>query len=148
LLFKKLSTVSKLWDDKLCWCFKKHCANFNFSLNSDLFFAIYTFNKSLNLKSFFIITSGTIRTSHVWSKGQLNKSLFKHYPAAGLLAKDNVVSIIPPRREMSGGDHVTLWTIERALSLGLLGIIPAAFIMPSPAMDYLLAVSLVMHSHW
>ncbi|CAB3376786.1 Hypothetical predicted protein [Cloeon dipterum] len=94
--------------------------------------------------------NGSIRTSHMWSKGQLNGSIFKHYPAAGLLAKDtNAMVAVAPRREMSdGGDHVKLWTAERALSVGLLGIIPAAFIVPSPAMDYLLAVSLVMHCHW
>jgi len=93
--------------------------------------------------------TGPIRTSHIWSKGQLGSSLFKQYPAAGLLAKDKTMTVAPIRREMSaGGDHVKLWTAERLLSVGLLGLIPAAFISPSPIMDYLLAVSLVMHSHW
>jgi hypothetical protein len=113
--------------------------------HSFLFFMKSLFFTSKEKFSF----SGTVRTSHIWSKGQMSSSLFKQYPAAGLLAKDKVVSVIPPRREMSaGGDHTKLWTVERVLSLGLLGVIPAAFIVPSAAMDYLLAVSLVIHSHW
>jgi succinate dehydrogenase (ubiquinone) membrane anchor subunit len=56
---------------------------------------------------------------------------------------------ISPRREMSAGhDHTKLWTAERFLSLGLLGVIPAAFMVPSPALDYALALAIVMHSHW
>jgi succinate dehydrogenase (ubiquinone) membrane anchor subunit len=48
----------------------------------------------------------------------------------------------------AGHDHVKLWTAERALSLGLLGMIPAAFVAPNPALDYALAIAIVMHSHW
>jgi succinate dehydrogenase (ubiquinone) membrane anchor subunit len=47
-----------------------------------------------------------------------------------------------------GHDHTKLWTAEKALSAGLLGIIPAAFLVPSQFMDYLLAVAIVMHNHW
>ncbi|XP_059477226.1 succinate dehydrogenase [ubiquinone] cytochrome b small subunit, mitochondrial [Neocloeon triangulifer] len=105
---------------------------------------------ALVLRGFPRTLNGTIRTSHVWSKGQLSSSLFKQYPAAGFLAKDKgaIVPVIPRREMSAGGDHVALWTAERVLSVGLLGIIPAAFIVPSATMDYLLAVSLVMHSHW
>ncbi|KAF4527603.1 hypothetical protein B566_EDAN015157 [Ephemera danica] len=56
---------------------------------------------------------------------------------------------VTPRREMSAGhDHTKLWTAERLLSLGLLGAIPAAFITPCAALDYAVALSIVMHSHW
>lgn len=48
----------------------------------------------------------------------------------------------------AGGNHTTLWTIERAVSLGLLAVIPAAFIAPSQVLDSLLAVSVVLHQHW
>jgi succinate dehydrogenase (ubiquinone) membrane anchor subunit len=47
-----------------------------------------------------------------------------------------------------GHDHTKLWTAEKALSASLLGIIPAAFLVPSQFMDYLLAVAIVMHNHW
>jgi succinate dehydrogenase (ubiquinone) membrane anchor subunit len=47
-----------------------------------------------------------------------------------------------------GHDHAKLWTAEKVLSAGLLGIIPTAFLIPSQFMDYLLAVSIVMHNHW
>lgn len=48
----------------------------------------------------------------------------------------------------AGGNHTTLWTLERAVSLALLGVIPAAFSVPSQTLDALMAVSLVLHSHW
>jgi succinate dehydrogenase (ubiquinone) membrane anchor subunit len=47
-----------------------------------------------------------------------------------------------------GHDHSKLWTAEKVLSASLLGIIPAAFVIPSQFMDYLLAISIVMHNHW
>ncbi len=45
-------------------------------------------------------------------------------------------------------DHTRLWTLERGVSLALAGIIPAAFIFPSPIMDNLLAFSVTLHAHW
>ncbi|KAI5714110.1 hypothetical protein M8J76_015712 [Diaphorina citri] len=48
----------------------------------------------------------------------------------------------------SKSDHTTLWTIERFLSAGLLAVIPAAYLVPSVALEYALVVSIVMHSHW
>jgi succinate dehydrogenase (ubiquinone) membrane anchor subunit len=47
-----------------------------------------------------------------------------------------------------GHDHSKLWTAEKALSACLMGIVPAAFLVPSQFMDYLLAIAVVMHSHW
>jgi len=46
------------------------------------------------------------------------------------------------------GNHTTLWNAERALSLGLLGLIPAALMTPCGLFDNLLAISLVAHQHW
>jgi len=51
-------------------------------------------------------------------------------------------------RSCATGDHVKLWTAERALSAALLGVIPAAVLMPTPAMETLMALSLTLHSHW
>lgn len=48
----------------------------------------------------------------------------------------------------SHGDHVTLWTAERALSAVMVPIVPLAFAFPSPTMDYLLAFTFALHSHW
>lgn len=53
-----------------------------------------------------------------------------------------------PIRQSASGSHVALWQAERALSIGMLGIVPVALVFPSQAADYLLAVSIVMHSHW
>lgn len=46
------------------------------------------------------------------------------------------------------GNHVTLWQAERVLSVGLLGLVPAALLVPTQATDYLLSLVLVMHFHW
>ena len=48
----------------------------------------------------------------------------------------------------SDGDHVRMWTAERVLSVVLLGVIPAAIAMPTPAMETVLALTLTVHSHW
>lgn len=40
------------------------------------------------------------------------------------------------------------WTGERAVSVLLLGLLPAAYLYPGPAMDYSLAAALTLHSHW
>lgn len=46
------------------------------------------------------------------------------------------------------GSHSGLWVAERAVSAGLLALLPAALAFPSQALDTLLAVSVVMHAHW
>ncbi|CAJ0954452.1 unnamed protein product [Ranitomeya imitator] len=40
------------------------------------------------------------------------------------------------------------WTGERAVSVVLLGLIPAAYMYPGAAMDYSLAAALALHGHW
>ncbi|CAD7084273.1 unnamed protein product [Hermetia illucens] len=57
------------------------------------------------------------------------------------------ISTTAPVRS-SGGSHSGLWTAERALSVGLIGVIPAALAFPSQGLDALMAVSIVMHQHW
>lgn len=44
--------------------------------------------------------------------------------------------------------HDKMWKAERYLSLGLLGVLPAAAVVPHPIMDYAVALSLVVHVHW
>lgn len=48
----------------------------------------------------------------------------------------------------SADDHTKLWTLERGLALALVPLVPAAFLFPSAAMDYLLAISFTLHAHW
>ncbi|KAK4009887.1 succinate dehydrogenase [ubiquinone] cytochrome b small subunit A, mitochondrial-like [Daphnia magna] len=48
----------------------------------------------------------------------------------------------------SADDHTRLWTIERSLALSLVPLVPSAFMFPSAAMDYLLAISFTLHAHW
>jgi len=51
-------------------------------------------------------------------------------------------------RHSSHASHSGLWSAEKAVSGGLLALIPAAFIFPSPIMDCGLALALVTHVHW
>lgn len=44
--------------------------------------------------------------------------------------------------------HDKLWKAERYLSVGLLGVLPAAALFPAPIMDHAVALSLVVHCHW
>lgn len=61
----------------------------------------------------------------------------------------NIRSVfVSPIRQSAAGNHVALWQAERLLSIGMLAIVPISLIAPSQAADYLVAVSLVMHSHW
>lgn len=53
-----------------------------------------------------------------------------------------------PKQSAAGGNHTNLWTAERVVSLALLGVLPAAILVPCRPLDTLLAISLVMHSHW
>ncbi|XP_044134400.1 succinate dehydrogenase [ubiquinone] cytochrome b small subunit, mitochondrial [Bufo gargarizans] len=40
------------------------------------------------------------------------------------------------------------WTAERAVSVVLLGLLPAAYLYPGAAVDYSLAAALTLHGHW
>ncbi|XP_066963288.1 succinate dehydrogenase [ubiquinone] cytochrome b small subunit, mitochondrial isoform X1 [Macrobrachium rosenbergii] len=53
-----------------------------------------------------------------------------------------------PEIEQAGHDHVLHWTAERILSGILMGAIPLAVAFPSPAVEYFLALSMTLHSHW
>lgn len=57
------------------------------------------------------------------------------------------ISVSAPLQS-AAGKHSTLWTAERAVSAGLLAIVPAAIAFPSQGLDTILAVSMVMHAHW
>ncbi|XP_023233171.1 succinate dehydrogenase [ubiquinone] cytochrome b small subunit, mitochondrial-like [Centruroides sculpturatus] len=47
-----------------------------------------------------------------------------------------------------GHDHSFMWTLERVVSLSLMGMMPAAFVFSHPIMDYLVSLALVAHVHW
>ncbi|XP_038609917.1 succinate dehydrogenase [ubiquinone] cytochrome b small subunit, mitochondrial [Tachyglossus aculeatus] len=70
-------------------------------------------------------------------------------PAYAVIAlqQDRPVHLTPSR--CAGSKAASLhWTSERAVSLLLLGLLPAAYLSPSPVMDYSLAAALTLHSHW
>lgn len=45
-------------------------------------------------------------------------------------------------------DHSKLWPIEKVVTLGLLGLTPAAFMSPNFFFDDTLAILSVVHFHW
>jgi len=55
---------------------------------------------------------------------------------------------IQPARLSSHGDHVALWTAEKIFSGILVPVIPLALMFPTPALDYLMAFVITVHSHW
>jgi len=55
---------------------------------------------------------------------------------------------VQPSRLSSSGDHVALWTAEKVVSGVLLPVIPLALMFPTPALDYLMAFAITIHSHW
>lgn len=85
------------------------------------------------------------------NKGQL-RQLYQqiHTPRPALLNTIPQSSKILMTRTLSSNahDHSKMWVLEKAVSAGLLAVIPAAFIFPSPLLDYALALSLVAHVHW
>ncbi|KAM4015079.1 succinate dehydrogenase [ubiquinone] cytochrome b small subunit, mitochondrial [Anomaloglossus baeobatrachus] len=54
----------------------------------------------------------------------------------------------PSHVRLASGKASLHWTSERAVSLVLLGLIPAAYMYPGAAMDYSLAAALTLHGHW
>jgi hypothetical protein len=46
------------------------------------------------------------------------------------------------------GPHALLFKIERLWATGMLPILPAAYFVHTPLMDFVLSFAIVMHSHW
>uniref|UniRef100_A0A452H456 Succinate dehydrogenase [ubiquinone] cytochrome b small subunit n=1 Tax=Gopherus agassizii TaxID=38772 RepID=A0A452H456_9SAUR len=82
----------------------------------------------------------------------LNKSLLTRPVVACTTTLDqptlaHQIHISP--RSYAGSKAASLhWTSERAVSVLLLGLLPAAYLYPGPAMDYSLAAALTLHGHW
>lgn len=54
----------------------------------------------------------------------------------------------PNLQALHSHNHDKIWLAERYLSWALLGVLPAAWVIPHPLMDYAVATSLVVHVHW
>ncbi|XP_070502323.1 succinate dehydrogenase [ubiquinone] cytochrome b small subunit, mitochondrial [Chironomus tepperi] len=94
-----------------------------------------------------------IRSSSRLPQVLINSSRITGASYTPILAKqitiNNVRPIsVSPIRQSATGSHVAMWQAEKALSLGLLGIIPASFLVSSQATDYLVSLALVVHFHW
>ena len=80
---------------------------------------------------------------------------FRHYlpivsltPKLGNYQRFQAVTTTTTPSDVHKHKHDKLWAAERYLSVGLLGVLPAAAVIPHPLMDYAVAFSLVIHVHW
>ena len=46
------------------------------------------------------------------------------------------------------GSGASMWKPERIVSIGTAAIVPLAFMLPSPGMDYAAALVVWAHTHW
>ncbi|XP_017471969.1 PREDICTED: succinate dehydrogenase [ubiquinone] cytochrome b small subunit, mitochondrial [Rhagoletis zephyria] len=86
----------------------------------------------------------TLTTKSAFSAGSLKTLTF--FKNAQTLQRS--FSLSAAKMAAAKGNHTPLWTAERLISLALLGVVPGAFIYPSQTLDALLAISVVLHSHW
>ncbi|RWS14986.1 succinate dehydrogenase [ubiquinone] cytochrome b small subunit: mitochondrial-like protein [Dinothrombium tinctorium] len=82
--------------------------------------------------------------NRIYIETKLNKNIewFTNDPAT----IDATAFLFSPSSIHSG--HSKLWTAERVLSAALIAVMPASFFVPLPAMDYLFALSVIVHIHW
>ncbi|CAH2000587.1 unnamed protein product [Acanthoscelides obtectus] len=80
------------------------------------------------------------------SKRQFSQLLGKSTKNVAAYTK-NKTNLELVKRSMSG-DHSKLWPIEKAVSVLLLGVVPATFISPNCILDDIFAVLVVTHFHW
>lgn len=77
------------------------------------------------------------------SRGQLLQNVQKF----AVKPLPNVVKSVQ-RKMASGGDHRTIWSIERAVSLALAIALPACIAYPNKLFDNAVCILTVLHMHW
>ncbi|XP_022692179.1 succinate dehydrogenase [ubiquinone] cytochrome b small subunit, mitochondrial-like isoform X1 [Varroa jacobsoni] len=87
------------------------------------------------------------------SRAILRQALFRSRAVTSTTVTTSASSMMISKRSSSSGNFTPLWTMERAVSadiihLGLVGIVPIALMMPNPATEFILALSLTAHIHW
>lgn len=80
-----------------------------------------------------------VRPAHV-------SALLQDQPAPGWCGTQHIH--LSPSRYSNSKAASLHWTGERIVSVVLLGLIPAAYLNPCTMMDYSLAATLTLHSHW
>ncbi|KAJ8936609.1 hypothetical protein NQ314_012224 [Rhamnusium bicolor] len=63
-----------------------------------------------------------------------------------IASSKNKINLVATRG--MSGDHSKMWTIEKIVSLSLLGVVPATFLVPNTILDNVFAVLVVAHFHW
>ncbi|EZA53908.1 hypothetical protein DMN91_009944 [Ooceraea biroi] len=64
------------------------------------------------------------------------------------LPSQSAIGVIQTRAVSAHGDHVRLWVVERLVSISLLTLIPLALVTEYKLCDVLMAVAVIMHTHW
>lgn len=88
------------------------------------------------------------------SSNGLSVNSRKTYSGLIITAKKNVginnqkaTHLALAKRFMSA-DHSKMWPVEKIVTLGLLGVAPAALLNPNIVLDDALAILSVAHFHW
>ena len=58
------------------------------------------------------------------------------------------LSILLATSSVMAGGAGRHWAYERLVAVGLLGLVPAAFVAPAAVVNYSLAVLVPLHGHW
>ncbi|XP_025162129.1 succinate dehydrogenase [ubiquinone] cytochrome b small subunit, mitochondrial isoform X2 [Harpegnathos saltator] len=98
-----------------------------------------------NLTQFPKPTSSLANLNH---SAIVNTNNYTRYRILPKLPARLTVNATQTRASSTHGDHVRLWIVERLVSVSLLTLLPAALVFESKFVDGVLAIAVVMHSHW
>eukprot|EP00090_Calanus_glacialis_P034020 TRINITY_DN5672_c0_g1_i1.p1 TRINITY_DN5672_c0_g1~~TRINITY_DN5672_c0_g1_i1.p1 ORF type:complete len:148 (-),score=38.14 TRINITY_DN5672_c0_g1_i1:149-592(-) len=82
-----------------------------------------------------MLTNSTLRTTNSLVRTSLTRQLPQ-------------LSFATSTAKQSSGDHVRMWTAERAVSIAQIPAILIPFLHTTPATDALFCTLAVLHSHW
>ena len=99
-------------------------------------------------RSSFIPKCSSIMGSLKTTTSVISRPSFWHLNKCDLLSTTSTVdsssSSSPPKGKTHGSYH---WIFEKLVTVSLVGLIPAAFMVPHPGIDYALGVLLPFHCH-
>ncbi|CAG0900301.1 unnamed protein product [Darwinula stevensoni] len=98
-----------------------------------------------NAVSFSKFYQGPLKSCGTLSAVVSSKSLI---PANGIHISKMVASSSASTAAHGGHNHGLHWSIERVVSVSLLGLLPTCAFFYHPAMDYIMSLFLCLHSHW
>ncbi|XP_013404190.1 succinate dehydrogenase [ubiquinone] cytochrome b small subunit, mitochondrial-like [Lingula anatina] len=74
-------------------------------------------------------------------------AILSRHSAHNLTEKSDPSAVYDPSGEMDH-DIVSKWKIERLFAGSMIAVLPAAFVIEHPIMNYLVATAFIVHGHW